>query len=124
LDTNAFLWSLSGPEQLSKKAFRALSNERNALYLSMASIWEIGIKVSLGKLKLDLTVNELVETGIHDLGIRILSIDVAHIEGLVILPFHHRDPFDRLIIAQAKVQGFSILGLDPIFDAYGVRRIW
>lgn len=124
LDTHAFLWLNAGDPALSDRARSTIEDGGNERYLSIASIWEIAIKVSLKKLDLTVDLTELVDEGAIASGIAVLDIAVAHARGVAHLPFHHRDPFDRLLIAQAKAEGLAIVGKDEAFDAYGVRRIW
>lgn len=109
---------------MSGVATAVLSNPANHLVLSVATTWEIGIKVSLGKLQLSKGDREWIETACRDLSLTNLSISVEQIERQMTPPFHHRDPFDRLLVAQALVEGFTLVSADAIFDAYGVSRIW
>ncbi len=92
--------------------------------LSAATLWEIGIKVALKKLTLSKPFRLWVETAIHDLVLTELPIEIDHIERQMTLIHHHRDPFDRMLAAQALVIGIPVIGNDAIFDAYGVNRIW
>ena len=92
--------------------------------LSTASLWKMAIKLSLGRLTLAEPFGVLIPQQLHFNGIEILNIDIDHLTVLTALPFHHRDPFDRLIIAQAIVEQFPIVGVDPAFDAYPVQRLW
>jgi len=124
LDTHAFLWFCAGDASLSARGRRAIEDPRNERFLSVASLWEIAIKVSLQKLELEVDLAELVQGGAIDNGIAVVDIAARHAAGVVHLPFHHRDPFDRLLISQAKVEGLVIVGRDPAFDAYGIRRVW
>lgn len=124
LDTHALIWSQDETTRLSGVATAVLSNPANHLVLSVATTWEIGIKVSLGKLQLSKGYREWIETACRDLSLTNLSISVGQIERQMTLPFHHRDPFDRLLVAQALVEGFTLVSADAIFDAYGVSRIW
>ena len=100
LDTHTFLWFIMGDPALSPPAQATIEASENTILLSTASLWEMAIKVSLG------------------------SIQTAHIGLVATLPFHHRDPFDRLIIAQSLVDQIPIIGKDRIFDAYGVQLLW
>ncbi|NTW04407.1 MAG: type II toxin-antitoxin system VapC family toxin [Oscillochloris sp.] len=94
------------------------------LYLSLISIWEIQIKVQLGKLALPLPLPDLVAEQQRVNGIQLFLIEIAHIYALQNLPYHHRDPFDRLIIAQATVAGLTIVTADQAFAGYGVPLLW
>jgi PIN domain nuclease of toxin-antitoxin system len=94
------------------------------LWLSAGSIWEIAIKVGLGKLTLTLPFHQWISQALVDLSLRILPIEVGHANALTVLPSYHRDPFDRLIIAQAMVEGIPVVSADTALDAYPVTRIW
>jgi PIN domain nuclease of toxin-antitoxin system len=124
LDTQAFLWFLADDRRLRPKARRRIEDVRNEKFLSIASIWEIAIKVSLGKLELDVPLAELIDEGASDNGIALLPIRKEHAIAVVGLPRHHGDPFDRLLVAQAICEGLAIVGSDRSFDDYEVRRIW
>jgi len=124
LDTHTFLWFNSGAATLSARARRAIEDPRNEPLLSVACIWEIAIKKSLRKLELDVDLAELVQQGAIDSGIALLDVGARHALAVEALPFHHRDPFDRLLIAQALIEDVAIVTRDPEFDAYGVSRIW
>ena len=124
LDTHALLWFLKGDKKLSAKARGLIDNPGNRKFLSIASLWEIAIKVSLRKLVLDRPFEKLFPEQLHFNCIEILDIAVDNLAKLTTLPFHHRDPFDRLIIAQALIEDLPIIGADAAFDAYGIRREW
>ena len=124
LDTHTLLWFLMGDKKLSHKARRLIDNPDNKKLLSIASLWEIAIKVSIRKLVLDKSFERLFPEQLHFNRIEILDITVNSLTKLTTLPFHHRDPFDRLIIAQALVEKLPIIGTDAVFDAYGVSREW
>lgn len=124
LDTHTLLWFLSGDKRLSAKARRLIENPNNVILLSIASIWEIAIKVSLGKLQLHKPFDELFPDELHFNDIKVLDITVESLIKLIAFPLHHRDPFDRLIIAQSVVEECPIIGVDPSFDAYGISRDW
>ena len=126
LDTHTFLW-FAGRQQyaLLPQATRdVLEDGANTLYLSYASAWEIAIKVSIGKMQLAEPVADLVRSQQAQIDLQLLPFQLAHIDLVERLPFHHKDPFDRLLIAQTLVEGFSIVSIDAAFDAYGVNRIW
>lgn len=123
LDTHTYLWWLAEPGRLSKQVREALEDQNVAAFVSMASFWEIAIKSSLGKLNLSRGV-ELLEAELGVDGFSLLPIRTIHCGGVVGLPFHHRDPFDRLLISQARQEALVLLSCDTIFDAYGVSRIW
>jgi PIN domain nuclease of toxin-antitoxin system len=90
----------------------------------MASVWEIGIKLSLGRLELPMGISAFLSEATAKLGVQLLPVSVRHVEFLVRLPWHHKDPFDRLLLAQAKVEELALVSADGAFDRYGVRRIW
>ena len=124
LDTHTLLWFLRGDKKLSDKARQLIDSPRNSKFLSIVSLWEIAVKVSLGKLVLDKSFERLFPEQLHFNRIEILDITVDSLIKLTTLPFHHRDPFDRLIIAQALVEELPIIGADAAFDAYGISREW
>lgn len=124
LDTHAFLWIAGAEERLSQRARSTWLDQRNRAFLSHASVWEIAIKASLGKLALPMPLRDLVAEGQTEQGIVLLPIGLDDVLKVQELPFHHRDPFDRLLVAQALSGRLSVLGCDEAFDAYGVRRIW
>ena len=124
LDIHTLLWFLKGDKQLSDRARQLIDSPRNAKFLSIASLWEIAIKVSLEKLILDKSFERLFPEQLHFNRIQILDVTVDSLIKLTTLPFHHRDPFDRLIIAQAFVEELPIIGVDTVFDAYGISREW
>jgi PIN domain nuclease of toxin-antitoxin system len=124
LDAHTLLWSQDDTSQLSAAATAALTDPAHDRLLSIATIWEIGIKTTLGKLPLSKPFRVWIETAIADVALTVLPITLDHIERLTNLAFHHRDPFDRLLITQALVEGVPLISCDTQFDAYGVTRIW
>lgn len=124
LDTHTFIWWDSHAAKLSRKALECCQAQNNTLLLSVVSVWEIQIKHQLGKLTLKMPLRDILETQQRDNGIRILPIAVEHILALEELPMHHRDPFDRLLIAQAKTEQLMLLSCDPIFQSYPVQVMW
>lgn len=122
LDTNVLVFLLSAPSELSEKASRVIRFEPD-LYASMASLWEIGIKQGIGKLRLGLTIPEIEEQCIER-DIRILPIRSAAIERLKRLPDIHRDPFDRLLVAHAQEEGMAIVTRDKTIPLYPVQTVW
>jgi PIN domain nuclease of toxin-antitoxin system len=124
LDTHTFLWFSSDDPSLSSSARARIEDGRNDKFLSVASIWEMALKIAIGKLDLGAELGDLVTTSAERNGISLLDVRKEHALGVVGLPLHHRDPFDRLLVAQALVEGMVILGRDPAFDAYPVRRVW
>ena len=124
LDTHAFLWSAFEPRRLSKPAIGAIEDPGSELLLSVVSLWEIGILQSLGRIELKISILEVAELADSELACSIIGIEPAEIDRVRTLPFHHRDPFDRLLIAQALTSQAAIIGKDASFDAYGVSRVW
>lgn len=124
LDTHTFLWFILDDPQLSTDARLTIENGSNTVLLSPASPWEIAIKTSIGKLSLDEPFNVLIPREIRSNHFDLLPISVEHTAAVATLPYHHRDPFDRMLIAQAAVEDLPIVGADAKFDAYGVSRIW
>jgi PIN domain nuclease of toxin-antitoxin system len=123
LDTHTLLWFLEGDSSLSELAIALIEDEKNLKYVSIASIWEIGIKCSLGKIHITKELRgflaELILTEIQ-----VLPISFNHILRLNALEFHHRDPFDRLIIAQGLEEGLTIITKDVVFSEYSVKTTW
>lgn len=124
LDTHMFLWFLLNDPQLSATARDLIVDPYNAIEVSPATYWEIAIKISLGKYSLPEPYGIFIEREIAINDFRVLPIEPKHTAILTNLPFHHRDPFDRLLIAQAIVEGIPILSDDEAFDAYPVTRLW
>ena len=122
LDTHTLLWFISEDEKLSDRAHRLILDSSSEIFLSIASLWEIAIKVNIGKLALDKPFNQLFPDEPDSHGIEILDITIDSLVQLTALPSHHRDPFDRLIIAQAMVEGIPIISKDEAFDLYDVER--
>lgn len=124
LDAHTLLWSQDDTTKLSATAMAELTDPSHDRLLSIVTIWEIGIKVAVGKLPLSKPFRQWIETAIADLVLIDLPITLDHVEQQSGLPFHHRDPFDRLLAAQALVENIPLISVDTIFDAYGVTRIW
>lgn len=124
LDTHAFLWFINDDPALSTSAKSLIEDPENTIYLSVASIWEMAIKISLGKLEMPSPFTDFIDDQLRENTIVLLDIKTAHAGVVATLPFHHRDPFDRLIIAQSKSEEMPVIGRDAIFDAYGVKRHW
>jgi PIN domain nuclease of toxin-antitoxin system len=123
LDTNAFLYFINNDSALSKTAKNLLESEVDLL-ISAACLWEIAIKFSIGKLSLPDSFGNFIPSQIRQNDIEILSVTLPHLEKVSTLPFHHKDPFDRLIIAQSMVENLPILSSDAAFDLYKIERIW
>jgi len=124
LDTHTFLWFVLDDAQLSRQARTLIEDPANDVVVSPASYWEIAIKVRLGKLDLRSSYDDFMQRGILGNDFAILPIEPRHTSLLTTLPMHHRDPFDRLLVAQATVENFAIVSADEALDAYGVRRLW
>ena len=124
LDTHAMYWYIAGDAQLSATARKLIQDEANEVLISPVSYWEIAIKVSLGKWKLNRTYEELIDVALIQYRFGVLPILPTHTAKVIELPFHHKDPFDRLLIAQALAENLSIVANDPALDAYGVTRLW
>jgi len=124
LDTHTFIWAATLDERLSEKARTLLLDSGNELFVSTASIWEMAIKASLGKLILRQPLEQTINEQIQINGLQILNIEPAHALAVASLPWHHRDPFDRLLICQSKQERLTILGCDRTMDAYGIKRVW
>ena len=123
LDTHIFLWLNDDPTQLTLTVKELFSSGEHELYLSMATPWEIQIKSQLGKLSLAMPIEELVNKNRQENNIKLLPIDLSHISYLEQLPQHHKDPFDRIIIAQAIIEGMTIITVDHAFADYSVQVV-
>lgn len=124
LDTHAFIWWASAPERLSDEALAACQGRNNSLILSVASVWEMQIKLQLGKLKLKSSLNSLIETQQRANDLQILPVELRHVLALSDLPPHHKDPFDRLLIAQALAEDALLVSADAMFSRYSVKLFW
>jgi len=123
-DTHTFLWFISGNSMLSSTARSLIESQGAENTLSMASVWELAIKHSIGKLSLSQPFESLIPQQIAINGIEILPIKMEHVSEVANLTLHHKDPFDRLIIAQAIVEKIAIVSSDTLFDSYPVTRLW
>ncbi len=124
LDTHTFLWWVGDAPELKSTAKRAIADIKNECYLSVASCWEMAIKVSLGKLRLAKPMERFVTEQLTANGFALLSVDLRHAAKVEKLPFYHRDPFDRLLIAQALMEKLTIVSADRAFSKYGVKVLW
>jgi len=124
LDTHTFIWAATLDDRLSPKARSLLLDSDNELFLSTASVWEMAIKSSIGKLILNQPIEQTINEQIQVNGLHIINIEPAHALAVASLPWHHRDPFDRLLICQSKLEKLTILGRDSAMDNYDVDRIW
>ena len=124
LDTHAFLWFIFGDDRISPLARTTLESAENWKILSVASLWEIAIKVSIGKLAIRGSFDEVILPELDRPDIRVLPIQVPHVSYVARLALRHRDPFDRILAAQAAVEGLPIISADVAFDGYGITRMW
>jgi len=124
LDTHAFLWAITDDPRLSETGSTVFLDRENQLLLSLASVWEMSIKASLGKLQLARPLRELISEQTVRLGVLLLPIELAHATAVQHLPFHHRDPFDRLLVAQARCEQLTLVSADQVLDRYDVARVW
>lgn len=124
LDTHVFLWLQTTPERLNAEALAAAGEADNDVLLSAASSWEIAIKYALGKLHLPEPPAVHIPDRMSRSGVRGVPVQHAHALHVATLPAHHHDPFDRLLIAQAQLDGLTILTADPVFERYGVELMW
>ncbi len=123
LDTHALLWHFEDNALLSQTAKNLINDKANQLFISTASLWEMSIKLGLGKLKLTDTIPELI-AGYVKTGATLLSIDPKHAFAISSLPWHHRDPFDRMLIAQALVEDLTLISQDGMFKHYQAPLLW
>ena len=124
LDTHTVIWSMDNPTKLSRPAVEALENESNERLISIATVWELSIKVQLGKLALSRPFRDWIDDALVFLCASLLPVTLDHADEQHRLPLHHRDPFDRMLVAQAKVSGLTVVSVDEAFDLYGVPRLW
>lgn len=124
LDTHALIWFAENDSSLSAGARQALRDDANELFCSVASIWEMAIKVSLGKLKLGVRLEPDFRRRLEENGFTILPVEFTHGARVLNLPWYHRDPFDRLLVAQAQLEHLTLISHDSQLDSYGIQRIW
>jgi PIN domain nuclease of toxin-antitoxin system len=124
LDTHVFLWWVSDDPKLSKVARELIYDTENIKYVSAATAWELAIKAGLGKIKLGQPVSDFFATYTADNGFEVLPILIDHLYLTETLPTCHKDPFDRLLVAQAKVEGLQLISADSVFDGYDIKRHW
>ena len=122
LDSHAFLWYAADSPELSAASLAAINDPANVVFVSVASLWEIAIKESLGKLKI-IDLEELLRR-LDDEDFQLLSVGTSHVRRIRALPFHHRDPFDRMLVAQALEEQLCFISCDAILDLYGIDRLW
>ena len=124
LDTHALLWWLDGDDRLSKTSMSAIGNASASVFVSAASAWEIATKVRIGKLPGAVEVAERFSEVVNEQDFDSLSISVEHARVAGLIPDEHRDPFDRMLIAQAQIEGLILVSNEVLFDRFGIRRLW
>ncbi len=124
LDTHTLIWFDAGDSKLSTTARILIEDEDNHKLVSIASIWEMAIKESKGLLNLSVPFEDYIRQILSLEDFHLLNINLEHLNAIVTMPFHHKDPFDRLLIAQSMVEGIPILSKDSAFDAYSINRVW
>ncbi len=124
LDSHTFIWSYDEQHKISQRALQAMSNSANSLFLSVASIWEIQIKIMIRKFKLQDPLADVIAEQQQINGLQILPVQLSHALYLENLPFHHKDPFDRLLISQAIVENMTLVSTDANFANYQVNLLW
>lgn len=125
LDTQCFLWWFAQPDRLNEEAIAQIADETNELWFSVASIWEMGIKVAIGKLPLPEPIDTYISTRMIQLDVRSLEITALHALRSAALPLHHRDPFDRMLIAQAQIEEMTLVSADSTFKQYrDISILW
>jgi PIN domain nuclease of toxin-antitoxin system len=123
LDTHVFLWLIQGDPQLSDRVRAIIADDASQLNFSVVSIWEIAIKLNIGKLKVEHSIADIYQL-LAQLKIEILPIERSDLDRYLALPLHHRDPFDRLIISQAIERELILISADGSFEPYPVQRLW
>ncbi|NER90841.1 type II toxin-antitoxin system VapC family toxin [Moorena sp. SIO3A2] len=124
LDTHTFIWLTVSQRKLSEQVKSLLADRQNELFLSLVSVWEMQIKLQLNKLSFNFPLAEVLERQQQTNDLYFLPIELDHIYALANLPLQHRDPFDRLLIAQAVVEQIPLLSIDSVFDGYPIQRLW
>ena len=124
IDTHALIWYVDQDHLLSPTAHAAITDPSNDLLLSSGSVWEIAIKAGLKKLTLSQPYRPWIEKAMADLGLSLLPITVEHADAQAGLPMHHKDPFDRLLVAQSVIEKVPLVSADAHFDPYGITRLW
>lgn len=124
LDTHTFLWWINNDSLLSEAASASITSVRNECFVSLASCWELAIKTSIGKLRLSKPVERFIPEELAANDFQLLPIDFRHVAKVETLPFHHRDPFDRLLVAQSLTEKMTMVSADGVLSRYGVKRVW
>jgi PIN domain nuclease of toxin-antitoxin system len=123
IDTHTFIWLIEDDPKLPDSSKRLIDDLNNDIFISIASLWEMAIKISIGKLKLAGVLAQAIDE-LYARNIKILPIDSLHILRVQSLPFHHKDPFDRIIIAQSLTENITLISIDGAFDSYGIKRLF
>ena len=123
IDTHTLLWHFNGDNQMSISAMEILKDNKQKKYTSIASVWEIAIKMSIGKLLMEFSFNE-IEVKLAGSNISLLDISVEHTRKIISLPLYHRDPFDRMIIAQSITENLTVISKDKNFSLYPIKLLW
>lgn len=124
LDTHSLLWWATDRARLSPAALSVCEDPSNILLLSVVSVWEMQIKAQLGKLTLTIPLATMIDRELNMNGLTLLQVVLEHVLALDALPMHHKDPFDRLLIAQAQIEGATVVTSDGLFARYGISRLW
>jgi len=124
LDTHCWLWWFAKPERLNTETIEQIADENNEIWLSVASVWEMGIKTAIGKLSLPEPIESYVSTRMMQLGAKSLQIQAHHALKIARLPIYHRDPFDRMLIVQAQAEEMTLVSADSVFSRYDVSILW
>ncbi|MBD2413543.1 twitching motility protein PilT [Nostoc calcicola FACHB-389] len=124
LDTHTLIWFFQGHQSFSEKMRLLIEDQNNEKLISIVSVWEMSIKQSIGKLSFGLPIKTFIEQQIALNDFNLLNINLDHIDVITTLPLQHRDPFDRILIAQAMVENIPIVSADTAFDAYSITRLW
>ncbi|MEO6588683.1 MAG: type II toxin-antitoxin system VapC family toxin [Pyrinomonadaceae bacterium] len=124
LDSHVFIWSYDEQHKLSPTALRAMSDSSNTLFLSVASAWEIQIKIIIGKIKLKNSLADVIAEQQKINGLQLLPVELSHALHLENLPLHHKDPFDRLLISQATFENMALVSADANFANYQINLLW
>ena len=123
IDTHTFLWLIDDDPKLSNTCKSLIEDVDNEILISIASLWEMAIKISIGKLKVAGVLQQMIDE-LSLRNIQILPINPSHVLRVENLPFHHKDPFDRIIIAQSLVENITLISVDDVFDSYGIKRLF
>jgi PIN domain nuclease of toxin-antitoxin system len=123
LDTHVLLWFIQKDPQLSNRAREVIADDANLLFLSIASLWEIAVKINIGKLKIGHSIDDLYRI-LAQFKLEVMAIEQSDLNCYLTLPLHHRDPFDRLLIAQAIARDLILVSADSKFEQYPVQQLW